>query len=79
MNAPTNITTDQLTKLDSLITAAYAARDEARRGMLFASRAGLALTNAAFEIFECEGLYDIREDIAHELGVEPISSERRAA
>jgi hypothetical protein len=63
----------QLGRLDGLIRAANAARPAARRGLLFASRSGRALVNAAFDLFECDGLYRLGEDVDHELGreVEP--------
>ena len=39
----------------------------ASANMLFASRAGAALVNAAFDLFECDGLYDLARDIEHGL------------
>jgi hypothetical protein len=63
----------QLGRLDGLIRAAIAARPAARLGLLFASHSGKALVNAAFDLFECDGLYRLGEDVDHELGrdVEP--------
>ena len=60
----------QFGKLTDLINAANAGSIQAARGTLFCSRAGLALVNAAFELFECDGLYDLACDVAREVGVE---------
>jgi hypothetical protein len=57
----------QAEKLDTLISAAALARRAAARGMLFCSPCGLALVNAAFDLFECDALYDIAGDIRGEL------------
>lgn len=57
----------QAEKLDTLISAAALARRDAGRGMLFCSPCGLALVNAAFDLFECDALYDIAADIRGEL------------
>jgi hypothetical protein len=57
----------QSARLDQLIRAAGAARPAAALGLIFASHAGHALINAAFELFECDELYGLREDVAHEL------------
>ena len=57
----------QTSRLDALVRSAAAARPAAICGELFSSRAGHALVNAAFDLFECEGLYALREDVAHEL------------
>lgn len=61
---------DQLAKLDALLSACAAAREQARKGRLFVSFAGLALTNAAFALFECPELYDIGDDVLSELGID---------
>lgn len=60
----------QACKLDGLIRAAEAGRCSATRGALFCSDAGLALVNAAFDLFECDALYDLGCDVAQELGVD---------
>lgn len=60
----------QAYKLDGLIRAAEAGRRNADRGTLFCSHAGLALVNAAFDLFECDALYDLSFDVARELGVD---------
>jgi hypothetical protein len=59
----------QSIRLDALIAAAQAGRPAAARGMLFASHSGRALVNAAFDLFECDGLYALRCDVEHELGL----------
>jgi hypothetical protein len=58
----------QSARLEALIVAADASRPAAARGALFASQAGYALVNAAFDLFECDGLYDLARDVEHELG-----------
>ena len=58
----------QTARLESLIRAAGDARPAAARGLLFASHSGKALVNAAFDLFECEELYRLVEDVEHELG-----------
>ena len=58
----------QTTRLDSLIRAAGDARPAAACGLLFASHAGKALVNAAFDLFECDELYRLVGDVEHELG-----------
>lgn len=60
----------QLTLLDALLSACAAAREEARKGRLFVSFAGLALTNAAYGLFECAELYDVASDVRRELGID---------
>lgn len=69
MNMP-HIPHPQLTKLDALLRACAAAREEARKGRLFCSYAGLVLTNAAFDLFECDELYDVASDVLSELGID---------
>lgn len=58
----------QADRLDDLIRAAGAGRTAAESGLLFASRAGLALVNAAFELFECDELYDLADGICRDIG-----------
>jgi hypothetical protein len=59
----------QVDKLDAIIRTATAARNAASTGDLFASKQGRALVNAAFDLFECDQLYRLGEDIAHEIGM----------
>ena len=58
----------QSARLESLIRAAGDARPAAACGLLFASHAGKALVNAAFDLFECDELYRLVGDVEHELG-----------
>ena len=60
----------QSARLADLIRTANAGSRQAERGALFCSHAGLALVNAAFELFECDALYDLACDVAREVGVE---------
>lgn len=60
----------QAMKLEDLIRTAAAGRMQAERGTLFCSRAGLALVNAAFELFECDALYDLACDVAREVSLD---------
>jgi hypothetical protein len=81
MNAATKITPAKPTSYQKLI----ALRDAINRALpvasldegkaphlqnLFASREGLALVDAAHRLFECGQLYDLRADVAHELGID---------
>jgi hypothetical protein len=72
----------QTARLADLNRTAGEARPQAERGLLFCSRAGLALVNAAFELFECDALYDLAWDVAREAGLDrdglPLD-ERRSA
>ena len=68
MNMP-HIPHPQLTKLDALLSACAAAREEARKGRLFCSYAGLAIAKAADALFEADP-YDIADDIRSELGID---------
>jgi hypothetical protein len=65
-----------LEKLDALISAAQNARGEAEAGILFASFAGKRLVNCAHDLFECDQLYRLGEDVEHEMMTD---SERKAA
>ena len=65
--AAAGIAGTQTLRLDALIRAADGARPDARRGMLFASASGRALVNAAFDLFECDDLYRLGQDVGHEL------------
>jgi len=66
----------QAHKLDALIRAAGAGRRAAEKGHLFCSRPGLALVNAAFDLFECDALYDLADDVFREIQAdEPADDE----
>lgn len=60
----------QIDKLRRVVETALDGQDAAHRGMLFASSAGLALVEAAFQLFECDGLYDLGLDVRHELALD---------
>ena len=68
--AAARIACAQTLRLESLIRAADQARPEAMRGLLFASASGRALVNAAFDLFECDELYRLRQDVEHEIGLD---------
>lgn len=57
----------QAQRVEALIRAAVACRDAARDGRVFCRRAGLALVNAAYDLFECDGLYDLADDVRRQL------------
>lgn len=42
---------------------------DAARGTLFDGVAGMRLCNAAYDVFECDALYDMAGDIAAPLGL----------
>lgn len=82
MNAPI-IATTQAEKLERLIITAQAARVAAAKRDLFASREGHALTLAAHDLFEVDGLFDLAGDVAREIepedGAMPCLRTARAA
>lgn len=53
----------QLDKLEALIAAATKALPFAARGALFDTPIGAALCNAAYDVFEVDGLYDMALDV----------------
>lgn len=57
----------QTERLTNLMNAAARAFPAAATGDLFASKQGLALINAAFDLFEVKGLYDLRADVEVEI------------
>jgi hypothetical protein len=66
----------QLRKLRHLIRAADEGQHAASRGHLFCSRSGVALINAAFDLFECDALYDLAGDVARDAGFDTGQWER---
>lgn len=62
LHTPITAQPSQLEKLDTLIAKLTAARGDAIKGELFASTAGYAAVNAAFDLFEVDGLYDLALD-----------------
>ena len=57
----------QVARLEALLDAGLLARHAARSGTLFCSTPGLALVNAAFDLFECDALYDLAADVGREV------------
>lgn len=62
LHTPITAQPTQLEKLDTLIAKLTAARGYAIKGELFASTAGYAAVNAAHDLFEVDGLYDLAID-----------------
>lgn len=61
-HTPITAQPSQLEKLDTLIAKLTAAREAAIKGEMFASTAGYAAVNAAHDLFEVDGLYDLAID-----------------
>lgn len=57
----------QLGQIDALVRAALQCRPSARNGLAFASRPGLALVNAIYDLTGVDALYDLAADVAFEL------------
>ncbi|CAN5343549.1 hypothetical protein BH10PSE14_BH10PSE14_45030 [soil metagenome] len=61
--------TPQLFHLVALRAACEHAMADAARGALFDGIAGMRLCNAAYDVFECDALYDMAGAIAAPLGL----------
>ncbi|MEG3143268.1 hypothetical protein U1839_01260 [Sphingomonas sp. RT2P30] len=61
--------TPHLTALVALRAACEHAMADAARGALFDGVAGMRLCNAAYDVFECDALYDMAGDIAAPMGL----------
>jgi hypothetical protein len=61
-------TLSQLTRVETLRAACERALPDAARGALFDGVAGIRLCNAAYDLFECDALYDMAQEIAAPLG-----------
>ena len=59
----------QLVRLEALRAACERALPDAARGALFDGVAGLRLCNAAYDLFECDALYDMAQELAAPFGV----------
>lgn len=59
----------QIIRLEALRAACERALPEAARGALFDGVAGIRLCNAAHDLFECDALYDLAQEVAAPLGV----------
>lgn len=57
--------------LDAVIAKALSAREQAEAGNLHDSVEGYALYNAMFDLTDCDALYNIAQDIAHDIAPEP--------
>lgn len=60
-----------LAQLERLIEKAIAAREAVRDGQMLCTVQGQALVNAAYDLFQVDGLYDLAEDIAADMAPEP--------
>lgn len=60
--------TRQTASLAALRAACEHAMADAARGALFDGIAGMRLCNAAYDVFECDALYDMAGEIAAPLG-----------
>jgi len=56
-----------LAQLERLIEKAIAARAAVRDGQMLCTVQGQALVNAAYDLFQVDGLYDLAEDIAADM------------
>jgi hypothetical protein len=59
----------QFARLQALRAACERALPAAARGVLFDGVAGLRLCNAAYDVFECDALYDMASELAAPLGI----------
>jgi hypothetical protein len=59
----------QFARLEALRAACERALPEAARGALFDGVAGVRLCNAAYDVFECDALYDMAQELAAPFGV----------
>ena len=59
----------QLARLEALRAACERALPDAARGALFDGVAGMRLCNAAYDLFECDALYDMARELAAPFGM----------
>lgn len=59
----------QLARVEALRAACERALPDAARGVLFEGLAGIRLCNAAYDLFECDALYDMAQELAAPFGV----------
>jgi hypothetical protein len=69
---PADATSPQLARLEALRAACERALPEAARGALFDGVAGMRLCNAAYDLFECDALYDMAQEVAAPFGVTAV-------
>ena len=66
---PVDWVSSQHARLEALRAACERALPDAARGILFDGVAGIRLCNAAYDLFECDALYDMVQELAAPLGV----------
>ena len=66
---PADVVSPQFARLEALRAACERALPEAARGALFDGIAGMRLCNAAYDVFECDALYDMAQELGAPLGV----------
>ncbi|MDB5676546.1 MAG: hypothetical protein JWM65_3528 [Sphingomonas bacterium] len=66
---PADTVSPQFARLEALRAACDRALPEAARGALFDGVAGVRLCNAAYDMFECDALYDMAQELAAPFGV----------
>jgi len=66
---PADPVSSQFARLKALRAECERALPEAARGALFDGVAGVRLCNAAYDVFECDALYDMAGELAAPLGV----------
>ncbi|HSI17518.1 MAG TPA: hypothetical protein VK980_07105 [Sphingomonas sp.] len=66
---PAASTLPQFARLEALRAACERALPEAARGALFDGVAGMRLCNAAYDLFECDALYDMAQELAAPFGM----------
>ena len=66
---PAASTLPQFARLEALRAACESALPEAARGALFDGVAGMRLCNAAYDLFECDALYDMAQELAAPFGM----------
>ncbi|MDB5708630.1 MAG: hypothetical protein JWL96_700 [Sphingomonas bacterium] len=66
---PIDSVSSQFARLEALRAACDRALPAAARGALFDGVAGMRLCNAAYDLFECDALYDMAQELAAPFGV----------
>lgn len=65
---PADAVSPQFARLEALRAACERALPDAARGALFDGLAGVRLCNAAYDVFECDALYDMAQELAAPFG-----------
>lgn len=66
---PIAVTSPQFARIEALRAACERALPDAARGALFDGLAGVRLCNAAYDLFECDALYDMAQELAAPFGM----------